>query len=159
MSEVLYSAHPSLIRSRPLATVLTLLLLVGGSLLFLKGEQALPPELTLPGLDDLVLRLLGLLLFVFALFRLVGWWLASLSDRLEISADEILWSHGLLSKHYTEISMNAVRTVHVSQSLLQRILNAGDLTIYTSGDLPELVVRGLPDPGRIRALIRSPVRE
>jgi hypothetical protein len=51
--------------------------------------------------------------------------------------------------------MGSVRTVRVSQTLLQRIMNAGDVTIYTSGDLPEVVVRGLPDPRRLRDYIRG----
>ncbi len=156
MSNVLYSAHPSLLRSRPLATLLTLFLMVYGWLLFGQGDQAVPAGLFAPVLDDAALRLIGLIIGALALLRLLGWWLANLADRLEITSDEIIWSHGLLSKAYTEINMSSVRTVQVNQSLLQRLLNAGDLTIYTSGDSPELVVRGLPDPGRIRALIRSP---
>ena len=76
-------------------------------------------------------------------------------ERLGITDDEILWTHGLVSKKYTEIGMGAVRTVQVSQSLLQRLLNAGDLSVFTTGDLPELVVSGLPDPARVRELVKA----
>ncbi|MEN8176496.1 MAG: PH domain-containing protein, partial [Pseudomonadota bacterium] len=68
---------------------------------------------------------------------------------------EIVHSHGLISKNYTEISMASVRTVKVSQSLLQRLLDAGDVAIYTAGDQPELVVRGLPNPGEVREFIKG----
>jgi uncharacterized membrane protein YdbT with pleckstrin-like domain len=51
--------------------------------------------------------------------------------------------------------MASVRTVRVQQSLLQRLLNAGDLVVYTTGDEPELTIKGLPRPGEIRALIKQ----
>lgn len=159
MPEVLYSAHPSMLRSRPLNTLLTWLMMLYGGLLAWQGEQAVPSALRSPALDEPTLKLIGLVIGCLALLRLLVWWIANLADRLEITQDEVIWSHGLLSKEYTEIGMSSVRTLRVSQSLLQRLLNAGDLIIYTAGDLPELVVRGLPDPGRIRALIRPPVRE
>ena len=130
MPEVLYDAHPSLLRSRPFATLLTILLMLG-------------------------VILVGIGVFALAPLQILTWWVATLTDHLEITADEILWTHGLLSKQYTEIHMASVRTVRASQTLFQRLMNAGDITIYTAGDTPELVVRGLPDPARIRELIKS----
>ena len=79
-------------------------------------------------------------------------------DKLTIKSDELVWEHGLLSKDYTEISMNSVRTAKVSQSILQRMLNAGDLYIYTAGDNPEVVIKGLPEPSRIREYIKGQAR-
>lgn len=76
-------------------------------------------------------------------------------DKLTIKSTEIVYSHGLFSKSYTEVSMSSVRTVKVSQSLLQRMLNAGDIAVYTAGDNPEFTVKGLPDPGEIRELIKG----
>jgi uncharacterized membrane protein YdbT with pleckstrin-like domain len=74
---------------------------------------------------------------------------------LTIKEDELVWTHGLVSKEYTEINMGSVRTTRVTQTLMQRIMGAGDVTIFTSGDLPELVIRGLPEPERIRDLIKG----
>jgi len=68
---------------------------------------------------------------------------------------KVVWTHGLLSKEYTEINMSSIRTTRVTQSLFQRIMGAGDVTVYTSGDLPELMIRGLPDPGRIRDFVKG----
>lgn len=122
MSEALYEAHPSLIRSRPFGTVIAILLIP---------------------------------LFGIGLLVLLYWWLTMKMDHLVIKADEIVWTHGLLSKQYTEITMHSVRSVKVSQSFLQRLLSAGDVEIYTAGDDAELVVRGLPNPDRIRDLIKG----
>jgi uncharacterized membrane protein YdbT with pleckstrin-like domain len=89
------------------------------------------------------------------IIMLLWMWIKTKMDRLTITSEEIVWVHGLLSKKYTEIGMTSVRTVSVDQSLLQRMLNAGDIAVYTSGDVPELVIRGLPDPATIRDLING----
>lgn len=121
MSDVLYEAHPSMIRMYPFWTVLAILLIPVG---------------------------IGIILLLY-------WYLQTKADKLTIKSDEIVGVHGLISKQYTEINMSSVRTVKVSQSLLQRILNAGNVAIYTSGDDPELVIKGLPNPNEIRDYIKG----
>ena len=86
---------------------------------------------------------------------LLYWYLLTKSDKLTIKSDEIVWTHGLISKQYTEINMASVRTTRITQSLLQRILGAGNVAIYTAGDEPEVVVKGLPNPERIRDYIKG----
>ncbi len=76
-------------------------------------------------------------------------------DKLTIKTDEIVWAHGLLNKSYTEINMSSVRTVKVTQSILQRMLNAGNVAIYTAGDNPEVVIHGLPEPDKVRDYIKG----
>lgn len=159
MSETRYDAHPSMIRMRPFTIVLTLLLMGGGILVAVLGERIVPAailELLLGQVDGKTLQTIGIAVFVLATFQLLIWWVSSRADRLVITEDELLWSHGLLNKQYTEISMASVRTVRVSQSLLQRLMNAGDIRIFTAGDLPEMTLRGLPEPARIRELIKTP---
>jgi uncharacterized membrane protein YdbT with pleckstrin-like domain len=86
---------------------------------------------------------------------LLYWYVQTKVDKLIIKEDEVVWTHGLISKQYTEISMSSIRSVRVHQTLLQRILNAGTVQIYTAGDQPELVVKGLPHPDEIRELIKG----
>lgn len=151
MSELLYRAHP-------LGTLLVWLVLLAGAVIAATGKipflPVLPPlPVDLPvGFD---LRWAGYLLLAVGGLRLFGWWLGSLSDRLEIHTNEVIWTHGLLSRTYTEINMASIRTVRIQQSLLQRILGAGDLVILTAGDVPELSVRGLPRPHEIREHIKQ----
>ncbi len=153
MSEIRYDAHPSMFRMRPFATLLAILLLLGGILLALLGNSFLPAAIAAQ-VDGKALQMIGVALFAIATLQLLVWWISTRSDQLVITDDELLWNHGLLSKQYTEINMASVRTVRVSQSLLQRIMNAGDIRIFTAGDEPELMVRGLPDPDRIRELVK-----
>jgi uncharacterized membrane protein YdbT with pleckstrin-like domain len=154
MSEIHYDAHPSLFRMRPFATILAMLLLAGGILIAVVGNRFLPPVIA-GQIDGKSLQVIGIAVFAFATLQLLIWWLSTRSDHLAITDDELLWTHGLLSKQYTEINLASVRSVRVSQSLMQRMMDAGDITIFTAGDSPELMVRGMPEPARIRELVKS----
>jgi len=154
MSQVLYDANPSLVRSKPFGTLLALLMVFGGIAIALFGRELLPAgPVDLPA--DLPVGAVGIGLFGLGFLMLLSWFVAAKMDRLQIKENEIVWTHGLISKQYTEISMTSVRTVRVNQSILQRLLGAGDLAIYTAGDRPEMVIKGLPEPTRIRDLIKG----
>ena len=86
---------------------------------------------------------------------LLYWYLTMKADKLVIKDDEVIWTHGLLSKQYVEINMASIRTTRVEQTLLQRMLNAGKIEIFTAGDEPELSVNGMPNPDKIRELIKG----
>jgi uncharacterized membrane protein YdbT with pleckstrin-like domain len=154
MAVELYEASPSMVRSNPFGTFLMILLILAGIYVAV-AAQHLTELVGLPEGSRKIVGAAGIVLAVFGFGRLMLWWIATKFDHLKITDDEIIWTHGLISKQYTEINMSSVRTVRVSQSLLQRIMNAGDVTIYTSGDDPELVVRGLPDPDVIREQVKG----
>lgn len=155
MSNVLYEASPSMVRMNPVATVLMILMvLVGIAVAVAGGQIAGMFGIPVGDLDGRIPGIIGIVLVVIGVFRLISWWIATKVDRLKIKEDELVWTHGLLNKQYVEISMSSVRTVRVNQSFLQRMMNAGDVTIFTSGDAPELIVKGLPDPDAIRDHIK-----
>ena len=154
MSNILYEANPSMVRMHPLGTVLVSLSIVFGVLLAVAGKPLLA-TLGIPIGDGRISGIIGIALVVIGFVVLVSWWISTKVDRLVIKENEIVWTHGLIDKQYTEIHMSSVRTVRVSQGILQRIMDAGDVTIFTSGDAPELVVKGLPNPGAIRDHIKA----
>jgi uncharacterized membrane protein YdbT with pleckstrin-like domain len=86
---------------------------------------------------------------------LLYWYLMTKADKLTIKDNEVIWAHGLLNKKYIEINMSSIRTTKIEQTLLQRLLNAGKVEIYTAGDNPELSINGLPDPHRVRDVIKG----
>lgn len=151
MQEVLYEANPSLLRTRPFGTVLLVILLLAGIVLAIASG----PVAGSLGMSPQVVGLAGIAAVVIAFVWLLAWFVATKMDHLVIRPDEIVWSHGLISKQYTEISMSSIRTTRISQTLIQRILDAGDILIFTAGDNPELNVKGLPEPNRIRELIQD----
>jgi uncharacterized membrane protein YdbT with pleckstrin-like domain len=61
---------------------------------------------------------------------------------------------GILSKRRSEIDRDTISTVIANLSFFQRIMDTGDLEIYTAGDEPELVTKGMPSPNELRALLR-----
>jgi uncharacterized membrane protein YdbT with pleckstrin-like domain len=154
MSKVLYEANPSMLRMNPLGTLLAILILLAGIALAVASGMV-TALLGLPAEASKVAGLVGIVVAALAFLRLLSWYVATKTDQLTIKEDELVWTHGLLSKDYTEISMGSVRTTRVTQTVMQRIMGAGDVAIYTSGDLPELVIRGLPEPDRIRDLIKG----
>ncbi len=92
--------------------------------------------------------------FGIGLIILLVWHLQNKSSKLTINESEILYEKGLLSKERSEINISSVRTTKVKQSFFNRIFGVGSVEIYTAGDNPEIVVTGLPDPNRIRELIK-----
>ncbi|TCO76108.1 PH domain-containing protein [Chromatocurvus halotolerans] len=85
---------------------------------------------------------------------LLWWYLQTKSSKLTVFENEILFEKGLLSKERSEVNISIVRTVRVKQSFFNRIFGVGTVSIYTAGDNPEIVAKGMPDPNRIRELIK-----
>lgn len=91
---------------------------------------------------------IGLLIFLW-------WFLQCKATTLTVKQRDILYEKGLLSKSRVEFGIAGVRTVKVNQSFFDRIFGVGSIQIYTSGDQPEIEVKGLPDPNRVRELIKT----
>ncbi|MFN2328106.1 MAG: PH domain-containing protein [Chromatocurvus sp.] len=85
---------------------------------------------------------------------LLWWYLQVKSSKLTVFENEILFEKGLLSKERSEVNIGIVRTVRVKQSFFNRIFGVGTISIFTAGDNPEIVAKGMPDPNRIRELIK-----
>jgi uncharacterized membrane protein YdbT with pleckstrin-like domain len=99
------------------------------------------------------------LLYILLLVTVVGilgigiWWIVSKGKRLAVSDSEILLESGLLSKQRTQLNVGSVRTVRISQTMFQRMLDVGDVEIFSAGDYAEIAVRGMPRPNAVRAAI------
>lgn len=93
--------------------------------------------------------------FGLGLLILLWWYLQCKSSTLTIKERDILYEKGLLSKSRVEFAIAGVRTVKVNQSFSDRIFGVGSIQIYTSGDQPEIEVKGMPDPNRVRELIKA----
>lgn len=86
---------------------------------------------------------------------LLYWYLKVKAEKLVVTDSDIVFERGLLNKEHSEINIDSIRTVRVSQSFLNRIFGVGNISLYTSGDQPEIVARGMPDPNRVRELINA----
>lgn len=97
----------------------------------------------------------GLLPSAFGLMSLAVWYLGSLSNRLTVDGRHIRHRQGLLSKKVKEIATHKVRAVDVDQTFIQRLTDVGKVRIFTTGDVPEIVLSGLPNPDKIKEVIAA----
>ena len=97
----------------------------------------------------------GLLPSAFGLLSLGVWYLGSLANRFTIDDRHIRHRQGLLSKKVKEIATHKVRAVEVDQSFIQRLTDVGKVRIFTTGDVPEIILSGLPQPDRIKQAIAA----
>lgn len=86
---------------------------------------------------------------------LLIWYLKCKAQKLVLTSDELLWEEGLLSKTRTELQLSRIRTTKVSQRLGQRIFGTGDIDVFTAGDKPEVTLRGMPEPEKLRAILKK----
>ena len=91
--------------------------------------------------------------FGVGLIILIVWYLKCRTTRLELDGNELTYSKGIFNREHTEIDVRSIRTVRVYQSLLNRMMDVGTVSIFTAGDEPEMEVSGIPQPNDIRELI------
>lgn len=97
------------------------------------------------------------LIFVFGIgiIILLIWYLRNQANKLILNDNEILFEEGLLSKHRSELNISSVRTVKIKQSFVNRLFGIGTIEIYTAGDRPEIIAQDMPNPNKIRELIKN----
>ncbi len=133
--QVRYDAHPPILRNNPVIFIVGVVaLIIAGALV---GQM-----------PQLLLAVLALIILVW-LYLLV----VSRSHRLVITDNEVRYEEGILSKRHAEIGLRSVRSVRVNQTFFQRILGVATVEFFSAGDAPEISVKGLPNPHRIRELV------
>jgi len=98
----------------------------------------------------LVLCLVGIGIII-----LLVWHLNNKSSRLTVTKSDVLYEKGLLSKERSELNITSIRTVKVKQSFWNRIFGTGTIELYTAGDSAEIIAVGMPDPNRVRDIIKA----
>ncbi|WP_341937587.1 PH domain-containing protein [Marinimicrobium sp. C2-29] len=102
-----------------------------------------------------IISLLLIPVFGLGLLILLWWYLQCKGSKLTVKERDLMYEEGLLSKNRAEFSLSSIRTVRVKQSFFNRIFGVGVIEIYTAGDKPEIVASGMPDPNRVRELIKE----
>ena len=78
------------------------------------------------------------------------------SVTLIVKPNEIALEKGFLGRHSTVISTRNIRTIQVKQSIMQRLLNTGDILVASSGtDGYEISIAKMPNPYAIREAIQT----
>lgn len=101
-----------------------------------------------------ILAILLIPVFGLGILILLWWYLQVKSSKLTVTDGEILYEKGLLNKEHSEINISSIRTIRVKQSFFNRIFGVGTIEIYTAGDNPEFIAKGMPDPNSVREMIK-----
>jgi uncharacterized membrane protein YdbT with pleckstrin-like domain len=67
---------------------------------------------------------------------------------------DISYQAGIASRENIELQAKEIRAVKVQQSLFARMMNAGTVQIFTTGDTPEISIAGVTDPNNIRETLK-----
>ena len=69
--------------------------------------------------------------------------------RATIAGDRLRYEVGMMSKSTRNISLPKVQDARVDQSVMQRMLGVGNLSIETAGEASRLTLRNVDDPQKV----------
>jgi uncharacterized membrane protein YdbT with pleckstrin-like domain len=91
--------------------------------------------------------------FGIGILILLYWYIKTRATALTVTDSELMYERGILSKDRTAVSLKHVRSVHITQGFVNRILGVGTFQISTAGDEPEFTIADMPDPYVIQEAI------
>ena len=76
-----------------------------------------------------------------------------------LTTQRLFIGHGLLAEKFDELELYRVKDVTVNQSVLQRMLGYGNLTVLSNDDSnPVLILEGIEDPAAVKETLRDSYR-
>jgi hypothetical protein len=79
----------------------------------------------------------------------------SLTERYTITSERIRIQRGLIAKDYEDIELVRLQDIDRSQSVGERMMNIGDVTLRSvDASRPEVVLRNVADPEGVHEIIR-----
>ncbi len=100
---------------------------------------------------------LGLAMLSFGVLWWGGWYVSHLTRRIRITNKRTISRTGLLSKNTSEVLHAHIRNLQIKQTIWQRIVNTGSITLDSSaggGEVSaEITVEDIPRPARIKEII------
>jgi uncharacterized membrane protein YdbT with pleckstrin-like domain len=76
-----------------------------------------------------------------------------------VTTRRLLYRTGILSRHGRDIGLSRITDVSYRQSLWDRVINAGTLSIETAGESGPTVFSAIPDSDRVQQLLNQLVQE
>jgi membrane protein YdbS with pleckstrin-like domain len=143
-----YDEHPVMFRNQPLGYIGVWVLILAPVLALLVYRKEIAEMGNFP--PAMLLAVTG-----FGLVILLYWFVKTRAKRLRITGDQVHLERGLLSKSHVELDVGQIRAVRVYQTFFDRIFRVGRIEIFTTGDDPEFVIAGMPDPDRVRDHVRN----
>jgi uncharacterized membrane protein YdbT with pleckstrin-like domain len=132
--------------------IVAFLLVVGGA----SFGAALVPDGRQQGVVRLVIAGVALvLLLVFVLVPVLRW----RTTHYVITTHRLLFRQGVLARHGRDIGLSRITDVSYRQTLWERVISSGTLTIESAGDGGATVLRQIPDSDGVQQLLNHMVEE
>jgi uncharacterized membrane protein YdbT with pleckstrin-like domain len=101
-----------------------------------------------------ILCVILILAFGLGLIILLIWWLEVLAVTLTVTNERITLRRGIFSKHTNEVYHTDVRNVQLSQTVAERMLDVGKISISSAGHAGiEIEVSGIRSPDKVKSII------
>lgn len=145
--EHLLRFHPAMSRRYPFRTAIYWLIAIAGTVLFVYGTMR-----------DVwnVIWMIGLGLMIFGSIKLLAWYLRIRKTAITVSNRRVTVTRGIFQVHNAEVRCENINDVYVSQNMLNRMFNVGDLVLTTSGeDGRTIVLMAVKNPELVASTIRE----
>ena len=103
-------------------------------------------------LDAVFLVRAAVALVVFGWFvvrPLVNWWFT----RYVLTSERLITRRGLIAQSGIEIPLERITNVNFSQTVIERLLGAGDLLVESAGETGQSDFTNIPRPDRFQAVL------
>lgn len=91
-------------------------------------------------------RIVVIVLIVVSLLYLLQRWLSWITTNFVVTTDRCIYRSGILTKRGIEIPHERINTVFFEQSIVERLVGAGNLTIESAGENGTQTFRNVLDP-------------
>jgi uncharacterized membrane protein YdbT with pleckstrin-like domain len=132
--------------------VLLFLIVVGGASF---GAALVPPGRQ-QGMARLAILALALLLvLVFVAVPLLRW----RTTHYVVTTHRLLFREGILARRGRDLGLSRITDVSYTQTIWERLVSSGTLTIETAGDSGPTVLRRIPDSDGVQQLLNHMIEE
>src|SRR5688572_292895 len=132
--------------------VVRLLLIVGAASF---GTAMIPVGRQQGILRMLVLAVALVLLLALVVVPLLRW----RTTHYVVTTHRLLFREGILARHGRDLGLSRITDVSYRQTLWERIVNSGTLTIESAGDAGPTVLRQIPDSDGVQQLLNHMIEE
>jgi uncharacterized membrane protein YdbT with pleckstrin-like domain len=75
------------------------------------------------------------------------------TTRFAVTSERVAYQSGLIRRRGVSIPLNRINNVNFDQTLIERMLNNGVVTIESAGETGDSVFQNIPDPEQVRSAI------
>ncbi len=140
VNKVLYEANPAIFKSHIFRTLIGLLLIIGG----------------IASIAVIEMIAVSAIVAGAGLISLLPLWLKAKGKKLTIRERDVQVTKGILSKSTNEVPLDSITNIRTEQSIVERILNVGKVSISTSATSgKEMVITEFSNPDLITNIIKE----